>query len=98
MTAYRFVAPQEADGLPVTMTCQVAGVSIFAYYDWKQHREGVVSVGDLKGARLVDEIKTTTPGIGNIDGDLGDESIHMALLEGREQYVVEALAGPESEG
>jgi transposase InsO family protein len=55
---YCFVDEQKADGFPVERVCDVAGVSTSAYYDWKQHRDGILTVGELDEARLVKEIKS----------------------------------------
>ena len=54
---YCFVDEQKADGFPVERICDVAGVSTSAYYDWKQHRDGIPTVGELDEARLVKEIR-----------------------------------------
>ncbi len=54
---YRFVDEQKADGFPVEPTCGIAGVSTSAYYDWKQHRDGVSSRAELAERRLVAEIE-----------------------------------------
>jgi transposase InsO family protein len=54
---YRFVDEQKADGFPVGRICDIAGVSRSAYYDWKQHRDGVPTVGELAERRLVKEIE-----------------------------------------
>jgi len=53
---YRFVDEQKADGFAVERICHVAGVSRSAYYDWKQHRDGVVTAAELAERRLVAEI------------------------------------------
>jgi transposase InsO family protein len=50
---YRFVDEQKAEGFPVERICEIAGVSRSAYYDWKKHRDGVSTVGELHERRLV---------------------------------------------
>ena len=60
---YRFVDDQKAAGFPVERICEVAGVSRAAYYDWKAHRDGIPTIGELEEARLVKEI-----------GDIHDDS------------------------
>ena len=60
---YRFVDDQKAAGFPVERICEVAGVSRAAYYDWKVHRDGIPTIGELEEARLVKEI-----------GDIHDDS------------------------
>ena len=54
---YRFVDQQKAEGFPVERVCDVAGVSRSAYYDWKQHRDGVSTIAELDERRLVKEIE-----------------------------------------
>ncbi len=54
---YRFVDQQKAGGFPVEVICGIAGVSRAAYYDWKQHRDGIPTVAELAEGRLVKEIK-----------------------------------------
>ena len=56
MMLYRFVDEQKAGGFPVERICEIAGVSRAAYYDWKAHRDGIPTVGELEEARLVKEI------------------------------------------
>lgn len=77
--AYRFVDVQKADGFPVTMACEVAGVSTSAYYDWKAHRDGVVTVAELEEARLVAEITTIHA---DSDGTYGQPRISNELDKG----------------
>ena len=54
---YRFVDEQKADGFPIERVCDVAGVSRSAYYDWKQHRDGICTAGELAERRLVSQIE-----------------------------------------
>lgn len=54
---YRFVDQQKAGGFPVERICDIAGVSKAAYYDWKAHRDGIPTVGELEEQRLVKEIE-----------------------------------------
>jgi len=54
---YRFVDQQKADGFPTERVCGVAGVSRAAYYDWKKHRDGIPTVGELEERHLVTEIR-----------------------------------------
>jgi transposase InsO family protein len=54
---YRFVDEQKAEGFPVERICDVAGVSTSAYYDWKQHRDGIPTVDELEERRLVKQIR-----------------------------------------
>lgn len=56
MMLYRFVDEQKADGFPVEATCEIAGVSTSAYYDWKRHRDGIATVAELEERRLVKAI------------------------------------------
>ena len=57
MMLYRFVDQQKASGFPVGPTCEVTGVSISAYYDWKRNRDGLSTIAELEERRLVKEIK-----------------------------------------
>ena len=54
---YRFVDEQKAEGFPIERICEIAGVSTSAYYDWKQHRDRISTVGELAERRLVTEIE-----------------------------------------
>jgi transposase InsO family protein len=53
---YRFVDDQKAAGFPLEPTCAVAGVARASYYEWKRHRDGIPTVGELAQRRLVKEI------------------------------------------
>ena len=57
MMLYRFVDEQKAEGFPIERICQVAGVSTSAYYDWKKHRDGVVTASMFRERLLVNEIR-----------------------------------------
>ena len=57
MMLYRFVDEQKAEGFPIERICEVAGVSTSAYYDWKKHRDGIVTAGELRERLLVNEIR-----------------------------------------
>ena len=57
MMLYRFVDQQKAEGFPIERVCDVAGVSRSAYYDWKQHRDGISTIAELEERRLVKEIE-----------------------------------------
>ena len=54
---YRFVDEQKAEGFPIERICDIADVSTSAYYDWKQHRDGIVAAGELRERLLVNEIR-----------------------------------------
>ncbi|MGB5566021.1 MAG: IS3 family transposase [Acidimicrobiia bacterium] len=54
---YRFVDEQKAAGFPIERICEVAGVSTSAYYDWKRHRDGVVTTAELHERLLVNTIR-----------------------------------------
>jgi transposase InsO family protein len=54
---YRFVDEQKAEGFPIGRICDVAGVSTSAYYDWKKHRDGIVTASVLRERLLVNEIR-----------------------------------------
>ncbi len=54
---YCFVDEQKAEGFPIERICDVAGVSTSAYYDWKKHRCGVVTAGQLRERLLVNRIR-----------------------------------------
>ena len=54
---YCFVDQQKAEGFPVERICDIAGVSRSAYYDWKRHRDGISTIGELTERRLVKEIE-----------------------------------------
>ncbi len=54
---YRFVDQQKAQGFAVERICDIAGVSRSAYYDWKEHRDGVPTVAEFEDRRLVKEIE-----------------------------------------
>ena len=54
---YRFVDQQKAEGFPVERICDIAGVSRSAYYDWKRHRDGIPTIGELTERRLAKEIE-----------------------------------------
>ena len=72
---YRFVDDQKAAGFPVERICEVAGVSRAAYYDWKAHRDGIPTIGELEEARLVKEI-------GDIHDDCRSSSPSSAAVTG----------------
>ena len=57
MMLYRFVDEQKAAGFPIERICEVAGVSTSAYYDWKRHRDGVVTTAELHERLLVNTIR-----------------------------------------
>ena len=73
---YRFVDEQKADGFPVERVCDVAGVSTSAYYDWKRHRDGIPTVGELAERRLVAEIEDI---YGDSDGTYGSPRVTREL-------------------
>ncbi len=73
---YRFVDEQKAGGFPVERICEIAGVSRAAYYDWKQHRDGIPTVGELEEARLVKEITVIH---GESDGTYGSGRVTREL-------------------
>jgi len=73
---YRFVDEQKASGFPVERICQVAGVSRSAYYDWKRHRDGVSTVGELEERRLVAAIRKIH---GDSGGTYGSPRVTFAL-------------------
>ena len=75
---YRFVDQQKADGFPVERICGVAGVSRAAYYDWKKHRDGIPTVGELEERRLVAEI---TKIHGDSDGTYGSPRVTVELRD-----------------
>jgi transposase InsO family protein len=54
---YRFVDEQKAEGFPTERICDIAGVSTSAYYDWKKHRDGTPTIGELDEKRLVKQIR-----------------------------------------
>ena len=54
---YRFVDEQKAEGFPIERICEIAGVATSAYYDWKKHRDGIVTAGVLRERLLVNEIR-----------------------------------------
>jgi len=54
---YRFVDEQKAEGFPIERICEIAGVSTSAYYDWKQHRCGIVGADVVRERLLVNEIR-----------------------------------------
>jgi transposase InsO family protein len=76
---YRFVDQQKACGFPIERICDVAGVSRAAYYDWKAHRDGVPTVGELEETRLVKEIKVIHD---ESDGTYGSPRITRVLRRG----------------
>ncbi len=55
---YCFVDEQKAEGFPVERICEIAGVSTSAYYDWKNHRCRIVTIGELRERVLVAKIGT----------------------------------------
>ena len=57
MMLYRFVDEQKAAGFPIERICEVAGVSTSAYYDWKRHRDGVVTTAEIHERLLVNTIR-----------------------------------------
>ncbi len=54
---YCFVDQQKAEGFPVERVCEIAGVSMSAYYDWKKHRDGRPTASRLRERLLVAEIR-----------------------------------------
>lgn len=81
--SYRFVDAQKAAGFPVTLTCEVAGVSTSGFYDWKKNRDGVATVTELTDARLVSEIRDIHA---ESDGTYGEPRVTVEL--GRRGFVV----------
>ena len=73
---YRFVDEQKACGFPVERICEVAGVSRAAYYDWKRHRDGIPTVGELAERRLVKQIEDIHDTSG---GTYGSPRVTVAL-------------------
>ena len=57
MMLYYFVDEQKAEGFAVERICQIAGVSTSAYYEWKKHRRGVVTVAEVRERLLVAKIR-----------------------------------------
>ena len=80
---YRFVDEQKAEGFPTERICDIAGVSTSAYYDWKQHRDGIPTIGQLAERRLVKEIKQIHE---ESDGTYGSPRVTIAL--GKRDWVV----------
>lgn len=74
--SYRFVDAQRAAGFPVTLICEVAEVSPSAFYEWKAHRDGVATVGELAEARLVSEIRDIHA---DSDGTYGEPRVSVEL-------------------
>jgi transposase InsO family protein len=73
---YRFVDQQKACGFPVERICQIAGVARAAYYDWKAHRDGIPTVGELDEAQLVKEIREIHE---DSDGTYGSPRVTIEL-------------------
>jgi hypothetical protein len=80
---YCFVDQQKAEGFPVERVCDVAGVSRSAYYDWKQHRDGVSTIAELDERRLVKEIEDIWD---DSDGAYGSPRVTVEL--GKRGWVV----------
>jgi transposase InsO family protein len=57
MMLYCFVDEQKAEGFPIGRICEIAGVSTSGYYDWKKHRCGVVTIGEIRERLLVAKIR-----------------------------------------
>ena len=57
MILYLFVDEQKAEGFPIERICEIAGVSTSAYYDWKKHRRGVVTIAEVRERLLVATIR-----------------------------------------
>lgn len=53
MNRYEWIAAQKADSYPVTVACEVAGVSRQAFYDWNAHRDDEPCDAALAEAQLV---------------------------------------------
>ncbi len=83
MMLYRFVDQQKAEGFPVEPICRVAGVSRSAYYDWKRHRDGISTIGELAERRLVKEIEDIWE---ESDGTYGSPRVTIEL--GKRGWVV----------
>ncbi len=83
MMLYRFVDQQKAAEFPVGPICEVAGVSRSAYYHWKQHRDGISTVGELDERRLVKEIEDIWK---ESDGTYGSPRVTVEL--GKRGWVV----------
>jgi transposase InsO family protein len=80
---YRFVDEQKAEGFPIERICDIAGVSTSAYYDWKQHRDGIPTIAELDERRLVKEITQIHD---ESDGTYGSPRVTIAL--GKRAWVV----------
>jgi transposase InsO family protein len=57
VTRYRWVDSQKADGYPVAVACQAAGVTRSAYYAWAAARRGGPTLRERADARLVSAIR-----------------------------------------
>jgi putative transposase len=75
---YRFVDDQKAEGFPVERICDVVCVSTSAYYDWKKHRCGIATVGELAEQRLVKHIREIH---GDSGGTYGEPRVTEALTD-----------------
>ncbi len=53
MTRYWWVAARKAEGFPITMACEVAGVSRQAFHDWRQRIAAGPTVAEQAEAELV---------------------------------------------
>jgi hypothetical protein len=80
---YRFVDQQKAEGFPVERICEVAGMSRSVYCDWKQHRDGVLTIAELDERRLVKEIEDIWD---DSDGTYGSPRVTVEL--GKRGWVV----------
>ena len=68
MTRYRQVAARKAEGFPTTASCDVAGVSHQAFYDWTVRQKAGPCPAELAEAELVWAIKQVHAGAGGACG------------------------------
>jgi len=76
VTRYTCVDAQEADGFPVTVACEAAGVSTSGFYDWKAREEAGPTERQLEEAQLVELMREIFDAS---DGSYGVPRMHREL-------------------
>jgi len=78
VTRYKWVLARKAEGFPITMACNVAGVSRQAFHDWRAKRAAGPTVGETAEAVLVAEIREIHS---EFDGTYGQPRMTPELRE-----------------
>ena len=76
MTRYVWVTARKAEGFPITASCDAAGVSCQAFYDWKRALDAGPTAKELKDALVVGEMFRI---VTDFNGTYGEPRMTMEL-------------------